>query len=327
MAAVPRMVWDPAGSDRQLSQACVELRAGRTGLALEVMAACRHDYPLRAHRSLVLGAAAASRGEAERVLVEAPEDPDARLLYARTAMVRALRVYEAKEPAAAQLAAIARRACHDAAGSDEQDPTPWAGLLALARLGHGNLTGPKWAPEPGPWDLMEQVWKRDRWHREAHHRLLACFFTRHGGSSELVLDLALRIAHEVPPDSDLQVLRLVALVERFREMSAAPGTQADTTEMAEAHWLHPFARSITRDVYEDWFSPWSRSGSRELVPVADLALLAHSLWMGGDLFEAGQVLVEMRPYACVEPWSLHGEPAAVLARAYEECWVTPTRDG
>ncbi len=126
-------VWDPAGADEALAGACRNLEAGRFGLACEALAATRGDFAARARRSMVMASvAAAGEGEvAQHWLREAPDDPDAVLLWARTAVVLALRSSRAPE-AWAQLAV---RACNEAIEAFPQDPTPWVALLTLAQLG------------------------------------------------------------------------------------------------------------------------------------------------------------------------------------------------
>lgn len=126
-------VWDPAGADEDLAAACRDLEAGRFGLAREALAVTREDFATRAQRSMVMASvAAAGEGEvAQHWLREAPQDPDAVLLWARTAVVLALRSSRARE-AWTQLAV---RACNEAAVAFPQDPTPWVALLTLARIG------------------------------------------------------------------------------------------------------------------------------------------------------------------------------------------------
>jgi hypothetical protein len=125
-------LWDPAGSDETLAAACRDLEAGRFGLAGAALAATRDSFGARARRSMVMASvAAAGEGEVARHwLHEAPEDPDAVLLWARTAVVLALRSSRAQE----LWVQLALRACDEAIEAFPQDPTPWVALLALARL-------------------------------------------------------------------------------------------------------------------------------------------------------------------------------------------------
>ena len=126
-------VWDPAGADEALAAACRDLGAGRFGLASDALTETHADFALRARRSMVMASVAATgEGEVARHwLREAPEDPDAVLLWARTAVVLALRSSRAQH-AWAQLAV---RASGEAAAAFPADPTPWVALLALARVG------------------------------------------------------------------------------------------------------------------------------------------------------------------------------------------------
>lgn len=126
-------VWDPAGADEVLAAACRELEAGRFGLAGQALAETRTSFGARAQRSMVMASvAAAGEGEVARHwLHEAPDDPDAVLLWARAAVVLALR-----SPGSPRgWPRLAARACELAAHAAPRDPTPWVAMLALARLG------------------------------------------------------------------------------------------------------------------------------------------------------------------------------------------------
>ena len=322
------IVWDPAGSDRQLAKACMELRAGRTGLAREVLAESRWDFPLRGHRSLTLGSVVAARGEAEQWLTEAPNDPDACLLYARVTLIRALRAADTDDKRTPELAQIADRACLRAAEADNTDPTPWVSMLALARLGHKPVDPPMGLDTPGPWDLMSEVWQRDQESREGHHRLLSCFFARYGGSLDAMWQVAHWFGQWAPATSSAQILQLAALAEHYRVRrdslnehyrNRRDGAASDLAP--DGQWAAPQAVDITRRIYDNWF--FSVENKPGLVPVADFSLLAHALYMGQqeDLPRAARVLRAMSPYASSYPWSLFGDPAAVLTRAYGACRV------
>jgi hypothetical protein len=116
----------------ELSAACRDVEAGHFALADEVLAATRTDFAARARRSMVMASVAAD-GDGEAVrhwLREAPDNPDAALLWARTAVVLALRSPRSPQ----QWPQLAWRACHVAAQALPRDPTPWVALLALARL-------------------------------------------------------------------------------------------------------------------------------------------------------------------------------------------------
>lgn len=126
-------VWDPAGVDGDLAAACRELEAGRFGLAGEALAATSGNFAARARRSMVMASVAADReGEAVRHwLREQPDNRDAVLLWARTAVVLALRSSRSQEV----WVRLALRACDEAIAAFPHDPTPWVALLVLARLG------------------------------------------------------------------------------------------------------------------------------------------------------------------------------------------------
>lgn len=128
-------VWSPAADDRALARACMDVRAGRYLSAHEVLREAREDFEVRAHRSLVLASVAADSDLAERWLAEEP-GPDAALLWARVAMLRALRMADADAGDRRQgaLARIAQSACERAAKLLPDDPTPWVAQLALTRL-------------------------------------------------------------------------------------------------------------------------------------------------------------------------------------------------
>lgn len=195
-------VWHPAADDRVLASVCVDVRAGRYRSADEALAETRTDFGLRAHRSLVLASEAAGSDLVERWLAEEPT-PEAALMWARVAVQRALRAADARDERAEALERIALAACDRAAEAAPADPTPWVARLSMARLHRlrdpapkGLLTSP-----PGPWRLFAHILSLDPWHREAHHRFLSCFFTRHGGSVTAAWDVAAFLSQRAPADS------------------------------------------------------------------------------------------------------------------------------
>jgi hypothetical protein len=300
-------VWHPAADDRLLASVCVDIRAGRYRSAHEALAETRADFGLRAHRSLVLASEAADSDLAERWLAEEPT-PEAALLWARVAVLRALRAADTRDERTEALERIALTACDRAAAAHPADPTPWAARLAMARLHRlsdpapqGLLTAP-----PGPWRLFAHVLSLDPWHREAHHRFLASFFTRHGGSVNAAWDVAAFLGQRAPVDSPLRLLPLVALVESYNP----------TQLLADRVWEQPQWRSTTLAIYQNWLP--TVAGYRS-TPVLDLAYLAHALVMGKREFEARAVFAAMGPYASRMPWSVFGEPADQLSKARRAC--------
>ncbi|MDF3302369.1 hypothetical protein [Streptomyces tropicalis] len=300
-------VWHPAADDRDLASVCVDLRAGRWGSAREALTETRGDHGLRAHRSLVLASEAADSDLSERWLAEEPV-AEAALLWARVAVLRALRAGDARDDRARTLERIALSACDRASALDPADPTPWVARLSMARLHrlrdpapHGLLTAP-----PGPWRLFSHVLSLDPWHREAHHRFLACFFTRHGGSVNAAWDVAAFLSQRAPADSPLRLLPLVALVESYNP----------TQLLADRVWEQPQWRSTALAIYQNWLP--AAAGHR-FTPVLDLAYLAHALVMARREFEARAVFTAMGPYASRMPWCVFGDPAEQLSRARRAC--------
>ncbi|MFJ3228817.1 hypothetical protein ACIPJS_36440 [Streptomyces sp. NPDC086783] len=300
-------VWHPAADDRRLASVCTDVRAGRYLSAHEALAETRRDFGLRAHRSLVLASEAADSDLAERWLAEEP-GPEAALLWARVAVLRALRAADARDERAEALERIAVAACDRAATTAPYDPTPSVAKLAMARLHdirdpapQGLLTAPS-----GPWQLFSHILRLDPWHREGHHRFLAFFFTRHGGSVNAAWDVAAFLSQRAPVSSPLRLLPLVALVESY-----------DPSQLlADRVWEQPQWRSAALAVYQNWLP---HVAGYRFTPVLDLAYLAHALVMAQREFEARAVLMAMGPYASRMPWSVFGDPEEQLSRARRTC--------
>ncbi|MFI1107945.1 MULTISPECIES: hypothetical protein [Streptomyces] len=300
-------VWHPAADDRQLARACVDVRAGRYLSAQEVLRDSRQDFELRAHRSLVLASEAADSDLAERWLDEEP-GPEAALLWARVAMLRALRMAGTEDGRTGQLTRIAFTACERAAVMFPADPTPWVAQLALARLDgmrdpapEGLMTGP-----PGPWRLFVRILRLDPWHREAHHRLLSYYFARNGGSASARWDVATFLSHRAPATSPLRLLPLVALVEDYDP----------TVPLSLKVWEQPQWRKTALSIYHTWFPQVTDA---RFTPVLDLSYLAQALFLARCEFEARAVFTAMGPYASRMPWHAFGEPAEQLSRARRLC--------
>lgn len=329
-----RYVWNPAADDVRLARACVDLKAGLYRAAGEVLAESRgasgsgsgagpgsgsgrFDSALRAHRSLVLAAAAADSDAAEQWAARDP-GPDALLLLARTGAVRALWAADRGDWRAARLAEIAAAGCERAAGAAPGDPVPLVVKLSLARLS----TAPDAASASGrgrdaaraallaaAQDLFGQITEIDPDNREAHHRLLALHFARHGGSAAEMWEAAWWIADRVAPDSELALLPFVALAEEARERTAL---QSPEQSAEPGRWADPDWRRAAITVYRSWFPRVARD--YRFTPVVDLSYLGHALAMGRQS-EARHVLGAMGPFATTAPWDLHGNPVAALTEA------------
>lgn len=300
-------VWHPAADDRELARACMDVRAGRYRGSLQALQACRQDFGLRAHRSLVLASESADSDLVERWLAEEPS-PESTLMWARVAVLRAVRSADARNSFAADLERIALAACRRAAEAAPADPTPSVAQLALTRLRmpqdpppRGLLTAP-----PGPWRLFAHILRLDPWNREAHHRFLTCFFTRHGGSANQAWDVAAFLGQRAPITSPLRLLPLVALVEEHDRGSP----------LAHRVWEQPQWKATALSAFEHWFP---QVAGYRYTPVLDLAYLAHALVMGKCTLEARPVLLTMGRYASRMPWSVWGHPAERLDEARRVC--------
>ncbi|GAA2252146.1 hypothetical protein GCM10010232_45500 [Streptomyces amakusaensis] len=300
-------VWHPAADDHGLARACIDVQAGRYFSAQEVLRESRDDFEVRAHRSLVLASEAADSDLAERWLGEDP-CPEAALLWARVAMLRALRAADGHDPHTDTLVDIARAACERAARMLPRDPTPWVAQLALSRIRRpldpaprGLLTAP-----PGPWRVFSRIVGLDPWNREAHHRFLAFFFTRYGGTASARWDVATFLSHRAPATSALRLLPLVALAEEYDPASL----------LAYRAWRQPQWVGTATGSYTHWFP---RLSEYRFTPVLDLSYLAHALYMGSRELEAREVLLAMGPYAARMPWSAFGAPDEQLTKARRAC--------
>ncbi len=296
-----RYIWHPAADDRRLAQACTDVRAGRYFSADQVLRATRTDFELRAHRSLVLASEAADSDFAERWVDEEP-GPESTLLWARVAMLRALRGNHdgRRRP---QLLRIAQKACERAGEVAPYDPTPWVSLLALAPItGASDQAPPGLMTAPrGPWKQFARVLRFDPWHREAHHRFLAHFFERNGGSQRATWDVASFLGHRAPAASALRLLPLVALVEGHKP----------SEPLSDRVWQQPQWQAVMDSIHEHWFP---RVGERRFTPVLDLSYLAHALHMGNRGEQSREVLLAAGPYASRMPWSTFGSPEEELTR-------------
>jgi hypothetical protein len=211
--------------------------------------------------------------------------------------------------------------------------------VALARLTPALHT--VWVQDPavpdvgldgvrGPWPLMHEVWQRDPANREGHLRFLACLYPQHGGSATMMWQFAQWAAGYESRGSDLHLLVLYAYAEHYRDRTTNPD-RSDLALEADRQWSDPTARSRALRLYggdlddqagvgPSWFE---LAGARPVAPVADLSYLAHALFAGRQLVEAGRVLALMGPYAATMPWSLFGRADAVLAAARRRCGLSP----
>ncbi|GAA2043907.1 hypothetical protein GCM10009839_54120 [Catenulispora yoronensis] len=324
-------MWDPAGGDRRLATTTQELRAGRYALAAELLAdrgadgdahSAEEDVrsaseDLRDYRYLVLAQVAAATGVDTAWLAEEPGSAEAALLRMRANVIRALQAHRVRHPRAGGLIELARAQCLEAAERFPGDPLPWVALLHLAPAAPENVPGPVGLAVDGPWRTMAQLWQRDPWNREAHHRLLAAVGPKSGGSVSAVAGVALWVTSRAPAGSALSVLQLVAFIEAFRQQLG--GEKPNKILLTYRNWSTAYAQQETERCYTRWFAPTGGRGA--LLP--DLHLLAHALWAGSHWEPARKVFGAIGPYALTTPWSLHGDPEAVFVTAWERCMSGP----
>jgi len=308
-----KLVWDPAGRDRRLATTTQELRTGRYALAGELLADRRVDEDVRDYRYLILAQIAAANGVDSAWLAEQPGSPEAALLRVRTSVIRALQAHRAQHPKADGLIELARTQCLAAAERFPDDPLPWVALLHLAPAAPENIPGPPELAIDGPWQTMNQLWRRDMWNREAHHRLLAAVGPKSGGTVSSVSGVAHWIASQAPPGSALSVLQLVAFTEAFRQQMER--SAQSKIVLTYRNWSTAYAEQETERCYEQWFVPFG--GKAAVLP--DLHYLAHALWAGSRWKPAAEVFNAIGPYALTTPWSLHGNPEQVLVTARDRC--------
>lgn len=241
-------IWTLTWRDEQLGTACTDLSAGIVGAARQVLAESRdqENFTRRAYASALLGSIAAESNVAELWVKDEPRSSDAYLLLARAQAHRALRNAGPPGPYHTQVLRSviqAERASHRAAELWTEDPTPWLVRLSLERLrlrrpilpsSHSRL-----GALPGPWDLVErEIWARDKFNREAGHRLLMYYSPRSGGSNTEMDQLVTWITGHAPQDSPLQLLPLIAELERTQSIDA--DVQDDIARLRRIETLRRF---------------------------------------------------------------------------------------
>jgi hypothetical protein len=308
-----KSVWDPAGHDRRLATTTQEIRVGRYTLAGELLADRRVSEDVRDYRYLLLAQIASSSGVDSAWLAEEPASAEAALLRMRANVIRALKAHRSNHPKAEELIGLTRAQCLQAAERFPEDPLPWIALLHLAPAAPEKVPGPPELAVDGPWRMMGQLWRRDPWNREAHHRLLGAVGPKAGGSVSAVSGVAHWITSQAPTGSALTVLQLVAFIESFRQQLER--NDLNKVLLTYRNWSTAYAEQETERCYQQWFLP--NGGSGALLP--DLHHLAHALWAGSQWRAGAEVFEAIGPYALTTPWSLHGNPEQVLTMARERC--------
>ncbi|MFG3204613.1 hypothetical protein [Streptomyces sp. NPDC048192] len=290
--------FDPALDDAELRTARAASAQGRRQAARSLLRHTGDDWDRRGHRLTVLAREPYAAAWARDWLQADPGSADAAALYALALVRHALRGKE--DPGRA------REACADAAALAPADPTPWLGLLRLARsLG----------PEREVLAAFAELRRRHPEHHHAHHLLLARLAERPAGGrapeDHEVYDRAELAAAEAPADSPLAVLPLVAYAERYRVLAATGLAPADPA--ASGHWSGPRARRLLRTCF-DWWLEWEHDEHpRRHI---DLNHLAFALSSAGRPAEAAVLFRRIGPHATRAPWSYaHRDPRAAFHEA------------
>ncbi|NLU73461.1 hypothetical protein HCC61_12365 [Streptomyces sp. HNM0575] len=301
-----RPVYSPAGFDNELRGALEELRAGHWMAMRTLLGRTGDSWGLRTARSQVLGVVAAGSQVVEAWLREDRGSADARMMLARVSVERAVRARREQHHSAGELEKTARQACYAAAEELPADPVPWVCLLALARLDERQERGEhrERAAEPmlplGPWGLLYRVYERDRYNREAHHRMLHFLHARsegaagNSGTRASAVDFVRWVSSWAPAGSPLLALPLYAYVEQYRRETA----EGRSGPLLRRHWTQDPAALDARTALLGWFDhtdPTSQS-------VLDLNHLAHALWAGGRPADAARVFAALGPYFTQQPW-------------------------
>ncbi|MDX3850544.1 hypothetical protein [Streptomyces sp. AK02-01A] len=277
--------FDPALDDAELGAVRDQLAQGRWSEARTLLADTGDDWDRRGHRVVVLAQAPGALAWTRDWLLVEPESPDAATLLACATVFGALRGKEREQQA--------QDTCRDAIRRAPADPTPWLGLLLLARtLGTDEETS----------QLFDEVRTRHPDHHHAHHLMAARLAERHAeaGQDPLheVYDFAAWAAEQAPADSPLAILPVVAHAERYRVLAAAGHEPADPA--ASAHWTGRRARQVLKVAF-DWWLEWeSEEHPRNRV---DLNFLAHAQFYDGRIAEAAALFHRIGPHITRAPWS------------------------
>jgi hypothetical protein len=234
---------------------------------------------------VVLGEGRSAAAWAEEWLMAEPESPDAVALYACAAVFRAADGKQSPDSA--------REACLRAARMTPRDPTPWLGLLILARR-----TG----TDDEQVRAFDQVRGRHRGHHHAHYLMTQVLAERQKTDGDdpfhEVYEFAEWAADEAGPGSPLAVLPLVALVERYRALAADGALPADPAGLP--YWTSGRARTSLRAAF-DWWLDWD-DRSHPRLPL-DLNYLAFAKFHSGDTVAAAALFNRIGTLATQAPWA------------------------
>ncbi|WP_328732816.1 hypothetical protein OHT20_31435 [Streptomyces caniferus] len=298
-----RPVYHPAGGDDDLRVAMVELQAGRWRAARNLLLATS-AHGLRTSRTQVLAVAAAGADVVDVWLAEEPDAYDPQMMRARVFVERALRAHRQQHTGVAEFETRARHAAQMAAQRAPQDPVPWVCLLALAQIDrnqrrpeHRVRSAEPMLP-PGPWQLLDEVVRRDPYNREAYHRVLQFLLSRNAPpSAQLasVFDFGRWVASWAPAGTPMLLLPAYAQVEQCRLQRA----EGKVHPLWRRQWAEEPMHSYSLDAFHGWF----KKADPAMRSLTDLNYLAYALWAGHQYLEAAAVFTAMTPYATREPWA------------------------
>ncbi|MEU1376956.1 hypothetical protein ABZ442_25365 [Streptomyces triculaminicus] len=280
--------FEAALDDHELATVRDALARGRWADARQLLARTGDDWDRRGHRLVVLAESPTSVAWAREWQLAEPDSPDAATLLACATVARA--VHGRDNPDAA------RALCLAAAGMAPRDPTPWLGILILARR-----TG----TDGERVRAFDQVRARHRDHHHAHHLMAACLAEHQDGDRDdplhEVYDFASWAAEQAPADSPLAVLPVVAHAERYRVLARAGLEPADPAR--SGHWGTRRARQVMKAAF-DWWLEWDvDDGTAHPRRKVDLNFLAHAKLHEGRPAEAAALLTRIGPHATHAPWS------------------------
>lgn len=300
-----KVTFDPALDDAPLIAARTALSQGRWTDLRALLAETGENWDRRGHRLVVLGEAPSTVAWAEDWLLAEPDSADAAALLACATVFRAAEGRVDPDRA--------RELCLAAADMTPADPTPWLGLLVLARH-----TG----TEDEQDRAFDQVRGRHRTHHHAHHLMTACLAERRrtdvDGPYHEVYEFTDWAAKEAPAGSPLAVLPLVAHTERHRVLARA-GSEPDEPARSP-HWNGWRARKSLALAF-DWWLEWDGRDHPRLC--LDLNYLVHAQVVLGRMAEAAALFNRIGPYATRKPWSYPDRDPAKAFRAARDLALDP----
>jgi hypothetical protein len=290
-------VLSPALDDTELAAACDALVQGRWTRVRTLLAETGQDWDLRGHRLTVLGQNPGCAAWAGDWQLAEPDSGDAAALLACAHVHSAVRGKGSAEAAA--------DACRTAAGMLPDDPTPWLGVLLLAR--HSGTVDERE-------QAFDQIRARHPDHHHAHHLMTACLAEHQQGDADdplhQVYDFAAWAAEQAPADSPLAVLPVVAHAERYRVLAAAGIEPPDPA--ASTHWATRRARQAMKAAF-DWWLEWE--GEDHPRGKIDLNFLAHAKFHEGRMVEAAALFHRIGPHVTPAPWAYPSRDAKKAFKA------------